>query len=231
MSTAIEQAQENVLKQEALTVTEQAAAIVIVDQATYDRAAALVLKQIIPWRRKWAEYWDPLKKTSWDAHKAIVTKFNEGDEPAAAAEAALKLKLRAWDDEQETIRQQQQREAQEAAERKEQEDRLAVAVAAETSGATKEEVADIIDAPVQAVAQPVAPTYSRAAGLSTRDNWKCVVTDMKKLCAAVAKGQVSVEYVMPNFTALNARARADKKTMNIPGCVSRNEGTMSGRTK
>ncbi len=231
MAITNEQSQENTLKQEALTVTQQSAMVRIVDQSTYNLATSLLLGSIIPFRKKWQEYWGPLKKAAWDAHKAVMDKFNEGDQPAEAAEREIKHKILAWDREQERIRQEQQRKAQEEAERKEREDRLAAAIAAETSGATEEEVEEIVSAPVQAIAAPVAPTYARAAGVSTAENWKCVVTDMKKLCLAVAKGKVSVEYVLPNQTALNARARADKLTMNIPGCMAKNEGRVSGRIR
>lgn len=231
MAITIEKAQEDSLKQEALTVTQQAAAIKIVDQPSYDQAASLLLEKVLPFRKKWAEYWEPLKKAASDAHKAICAKFNEGDEPAARAEREIKLKIRAWDEEQERIRQEAQRKAQEEAEKKEREDRLAAAIAAETSGATEEEVEQIVSAPIAVVAAPVAPTYARASGISSRENWKCHVLNIKQLCLAVAKGQVSAEYVLPNFTALNARAKADKGTMRIPGCIAKNEGTISGRTK
>src|SRR5208337_4151275 len=139
MPITIEQVQEENLKQEALTVTQKAALVKITDQPSYDSATALLLEQIIPFRKRWAEYWEPLKKSAWDAHKAIMAKFNDGDAPAEKAERQVKGAIRVWDDEQERIRQELQRKAQEEAERKEQEERLAAAVIAEESGATEEQ--------------------------------------------------------------------------------------------
>src|ERR1035438_967293 len=224
--------QEKELKQEALTITQQAQAIVIRDQVSYNHASSLLLEQIIPFRRRWEEYWSPLRKAAWDSHKAVMAKFNEGDEPAARAEQLVKASIRNWDMEQERIRCELQRKAQEEAERLAREERMQAAIAAEAAGATNEQVDEIFDAPVQVVAAPVEMTYQRASGISkSRDNWSAEVQDMKALVKAVAVGKVSYEYLLPNQTALNARAKADKSTMNIPGVVARNVPVIAGRTK
>src|ERR1017187_3128854 len=218
MPITIEQVQEENLKQESLTIVERAQSIVIRDQPSYNQASALLLEQIIPFRRRWDEYWSPLRKAAWDAHKAVMAKFSEGDAPAEQAERIVKSAIRIWDSEQQRIQEQLQRKAQEEAERLAREERMNAAIAAEAAGATNEQVDEIFDAPVQVVAAPVEMTYQRAAGISQpRDNWKCKITDIKKLCLAVAKGLISAEYVLPNETALNTRARADKSTLNIPG--------------
>jgi hypothetical protein len=222
---------EQELKQEALTVVQQASLVKIVDQQSYDNAASLLTEQIIPFRKRWENYWAPLKKAAWDAHKSIMGRFNEGDEPAAKAERLVKDAIRVWDNDQARIQQERQRKAQEEAERREREDRLAEAVMAENSGAAADQVTAILEAPVTAVAAPVQPTYAKAAGVSGRDNWKCRVVDMKKLCAAIGKGLVPANYVEPNDQVLNARAKADKETMNLPGCVPFNDRTISGRAR
>lgn len=223
--------QEKELKQEALTVVQHSQNIAIVDQITYNEASSLLLDRIIPFRKKWDEYWAPLRKAAWDAHKAVMQKFNDGDAPAEQAERIVKGKLRIWDEQQRKVEEELQRKAQEAAEALEREERLKAAVVAEQSGATEEEVTDIMETASAVVAAPVAPVYQRAAGVSVRENWKAYVTDIKKLCLAVAKGQVSPEYVLPNMTALNARAKADKGTMLIPGCVAKNEPIVAGRIR
>src|ERR1017187_5584389 len=232
MPITIEQVQEENLKQESLTIVERAQSIVIRDQPSYNQASALLLEQIIPFRRRWDEYWSPLRKAAWDAHKAVMAKFSEGDAPAEQAEQIVKSAIRIWDSEQQRIQEQLQRKAQEEAERLAREERMNAAIAAEAAGATNEQVDEIFDAPVQVVAAPVQPTYQRAAGISApRANWSAEVTDMKALVKAVAAGKVSYEYLLPNQTALNARAKADKSTMNIPGVVARNVPVIAGRTK
>jgi hypothetical protein len=230
METVIEQEKE--LKQEALTVTQKAALVKITDQTSYDSAAALLLEQVIPFRKRWTEYWSPLKKAAYDSWQAINAKFNEGDKPMEAAERQIKGAIREWDEQKERERAELQRKAQEEAERREQEQRLNAAVVAEQAGATEEEIEQIVSTPAPVVAAPVAPTYERASGISKpRANWKCVITDLKKLCAAIGKGQVPTNYVTPNETALNARARADEATMQIPGCIAKNFPVIAGRIK
>ena len=202
----------------------------IVSQETYDQAALTLVKVVQPFRKRWAEYWSPLKKAAHEAHAAIVAKFNEGDEPAKRAENAIKAELRRWDDEQARIREELQRKAQKEAEEKESAARAAQAAFAEEEGALEEAEA-IASAPLVAVAEPVPETYQRVSGISKRENWKARVTDLKKLCAAIAKGQVPVNYVLPNEAVLNARARADKLTMNVPGVQAYNDPIISGRSR
>ena len=222
---------EQEIKQEALTVVEQAKIVRITDQESYNGACSLLLDQIKPFRKRWMEYWSGVKEPAYAAYKAILDKFNDGDKPLEAAEKQVKNEIARWDAEQEKIRQKLQRKAEEEARQAEEEERLRVATMAEESGATAEEVNAIVDTPVTAVAPPVQPTYQKASGIGSRENWKARVTDMKKLCAAIAKGTLPVTYVLPNQSALDARAKADKGTLNIPGVVPYNDPIISGRSR
>jgi len=221
---------ENALRQE-LTVVQQAAVIKITNQESYDAASKLLLEKILPFRKRWKAYFEELRKPAWDAYQAVLRKFKEGDEPAEQAEKAVKAEIARWDTEQERIRQELQRKAQEEAERKERERLMADAVFAEEAGASEEEVQAIVSAPVVAVAEPVAPTYERVSAISKRDNWKCRVIDIKALCKAIGAGKVPANYVLANETVLNARAKADKETLNIPGCVPYNDPVIAGRAR
>jgi ATPase subunit of ABC transporter with duplicated ATPase domains len=211
---------ESALRQE-LTVVQQAAVVKISDQVSYEAATKLLLERILPFRKRWEAYFEELRKPAFDAYQAVLKKFKEGDEPAEKAERYLKTEISRWDSEQERIRQELQRKAQAEAERQERERLVAEAVFAEEAGATDAEV----------VAEPVAPTYERVSAISKRENWKCRVTDIKALCKAIGAGKVPVNYVIPNETVLNARAKADKETLNIPGCVPYNEPVIAGRTR
>lgn len=226
--------QESEIKQQALTIVEQSKAVTIRDQETYDQATSLLLDQIKPFRKRWKDFWygndnGPVP-LAYRAYKSVLDKFNQGDTPLEAAEKQVKAEIARFDAEQEKIRQQKQREAEEAARKAEEEERLRVATLAEESGASDEEVNAIVDAPVMAVAPPVEPTYQKASGISSRDNYKCRVTDIKALCKAIGAGKVPANYVLPNEPVLNARARADQMTLAIPGCVPWNDKIVSGRT-
>lgn len=231
MAITIEQAQEQELKQQALTVVERAALVKITDQPSYDSATSLLLETIIPFRKKWAEYWKPLTGAAWDSYKKIQQKFKDGDEPAERAEKAVKAEIRRWDDEQIRIEQEKQRKAQEAAEKQAEEERLRAAIVAEEAGASEQEVSAIVDAPVAVVAEPVEPSYTRTSGISRRENWKAKVTDLHALVKAAAKDKSLLAYLLPNEQALNNRAKADKQTLNIPGVVPYNDAVISGRSR
>lgn len=227
MPEVIEQEQE--LTKQALTVVERSQIVKITDQSTYDDATRLLLEEIKPFRKRWKEFWEDIKRPMREALNAVQDKYNAADGPLEAAEAQVKAEIRRWDVEQERIQQERQRAAQAVAEREAEEQRLRDAIVAEESGASSEEVSAIVEAPVVTVAPPVAPTYAKASGISRRDNWKAKVTDMKALVKAAAAGKVPIEYLLPNETALNARAKADKTTMAIPGVVAWNDQIISGR--
>jgi hypothetical protein len=223
--------QEETIKQEALTIVEQAKIIKITDQTSYDAACSLLLEQIKPFRKRWSDYWQTVKIPAYQAYRAILDKFNEGDGPLELAERQVKSEISKWDSEQERVRQELQRKAEEEARAREEEERLIAATLAEEAGASETEVNAIVEAPMLAVAPPVAPTYQRASGVSTRENWKAKVIDIKKLCLAIGKGQIPSNYVLANESALNARAKADRATLNIPGVAAFNDPVVSGRSR
>jgi hypothetical protein len=222
---------EQELKQQALTVIERSKLIKIIDQSTYDLACALLQKEIIPFRRRWAEYWAPVKESAWRAYKTITAKVAEMDDPAEQAERTVKSEIRKWDDEQIRIEQERQRQAQEEAEKEAEEERLRAAIVAEQGGATEAEISAIVDSPVAVVAAPVAPQYQRTSGISTRQNWKARVTDFGALVRAAAKDKTLLPYLEPNQRALDSRAKADQSTLSIPGVVPYNEAIVSARGK
>lgn len=222
--------EEQEIKQEALSVVERATAIKIVDQVSYDQASTLLLDVVKPMRSRWAEYWENLRASTYKAYQQVLGKIKEVDLPLENAEKKLKDAIRDWDLKQTSIQQERQREAQRKAEADEAARRLEESVFAEESGAVEEAEA-IMSAPSTAVAAPVEPTYQRAAGLSNRENWKARVTDIKALCKAIGAGKVPVTYVEANMSVLNARAKADKQTLEIPGVQAYNDPIIAGRSR
>lgn len=223
--------EEQELKSESLTIVERSKAIKIVNQETYDHACIVLTEQIIPFRKRLKDYFEGLRKPAYDAYQAVLNKFKEADAPAEQAEKIIKTEIRRFTDEQERIRQELQRKAQEEAEKKAKQQQLEAAAMAEEFGAAPEKVQEIASQPVLAVAPPVERTFVRSRGVGTRDNWKAEVKDMKALCKAIGAGKVPVNYVLPNEPVLNARARADASTLNIPGVVAYNDTVVSGRSR
>ena len=217
--------------------TVQQTAIVVKDQQSYDLAVS-TLTEIKQFRKKWNDYWTPLKDNAYKSWKGLCDKFNEGDKPAEKAENEIKRELLRWDQEQERIRQEAQRRAQEEAERIAQAARDAAAAEAEVMGLSDEEIEQAMESvPVVAVAPPVQETYQKASNISKRDCWKARVTDVKLLCKCIGAGKLKFspedqKKIAEFFEGLlRPMAVSQKSTMAVPGVEAYNEQTISGRTR
>jgi hypothetical protein len=168
-------------------------------------------------RKEAIEHHAPIKAATHAAHKAACDAEAKILKPIEEAERLVKRVISDWNTEQQRIQRERERLAREEAERIRMEEIEAAAVEAESQGASVEEVTAIIEQPMVAAYVAPAPTYQKAKGVSAAEIWSAEVFDMKALCLAIAQGKVSVQYVSPNHTALNQRARAEKQTMTIPG--------------
>lgn len=250
---------------EALTLPQQARAIVIKDQATYNEAATLKIS-FSQWRKKIVDEFAPMKEAAHKAHKAITAKEGEYLAPVTEAEGILKTAIIRYQDEQEAIRRTEQRRLEEVARqaaeadrqrreaeaaeirqaelkarleaiKAEEDARVQAALNAQANGAGNDIVESILDtptvvipevAPLSAYIEPApyitpvvaAPTYDRVVGTGIVRTWSAQVTSIRELCAAVVRGDVAENYVLPNQVALNQRAKADKSAMKIPGVVA-----------
>ena len=220
---------EEQMTQTALTVVGKAELVKITDQQSYDSAAELLTTVIKPTRKAWKEYWEEIKKPMREAMNKVQSKFNDGDAKLERAETLVKGELLTWSQKQERIQQELQRKAEQEAREKAEAERAALAVELEGSGMTDEDIEAAVASVPEVVAAPVQETYQKASGISMRDNWSCEVNDLKALCKAIGAGKVPANYVLPNETALNARARADKTTMMLPGCKAVNKPVVAGR--
>jgi hypothetical protein len=61
------------------------------------------------------------------------------------------------------------------------------------------------------------PAYVRPQGVQRRELFSAKCVNLKQLVDAVSNGQADIECLKPNETYLNARARQDKRLLNIPG--------------
>lgn len=86
-------------------------------------------------------------------------------------------------------------------------------------------------------AAPVPQTAApKAAGLSTRDNWKHEVTNLRELVLGIADAvragdDSMLAYVQANGTAIGQTVKALKSRTRIPGVRVWNEGTLAVRSK
>lgn len=107
---------------EALTLPEQAKAIAVRDQATYNQAADFK-RTLAGWRKKIVEEFAPMKEAAHKAHKAITSKENEYLAPITQAEGMVAIEIRKFEDEQKRIQAAEQRRLEEEARLAAEEDR------------------------------------------------------------------------------------------------------------
>lgn len=214
----------------ALSWPSRAQAIVVRDQESYDAAASLVV-EIVTLERQIIEHHKPIKEAAFAAHRVACAAEKKLLDPIQQAKGIIKGAIGTWEREQERIRLEAQRKAEEEQRRIEEEERLNLAIEAEQAGACEETTQEILSTPVVVMPRPVvAPTFQRAAGVSTSQRWKAECIDIRALCKAIAEGRVSSELVQPNMVALSAMARAMKATFNVAGCRAVTETSVGVRT-
>lgn len=204
------------LGQKALATQVRASGITVIDQHTYDIAVE-ELRGIVAMRKEITDHHAPLKAKAHEAHKAICDAEKKLLNPIDLAERAIKAAISKYTAEQLRIAEEREKAAREEAERLAAEEIEAAAVEAEAQGASVEEVTAIITQPVIVPHVAVAPTFHRAVGITVPQTFQAEVFDVKALCRAIGEGKVPANYVSPNMTALNQRARADRQALNIPG--------------
>lgn len=219
------------IKQEMASVLQIVTAMRVTDQESYN-AAAEFLQAIKLRQKKVTEFFGAMKTSAYAAWKEICARETQAGAPLAEAERHLKTEISRWTVDQERIR----REAEHRERERIENEQLAALErdieAAEREGATDQEIAAICEMPMPVAAPPPpVPAFTRATGVTTRQTYKAEVTDLKLLCGAIARGEVPAGYVVPNMTALNARARADGMLLAIPGVRVVVEAGVAVRTK
>jgi hypothetical protein len=207
------------LEARALSVPEQAAALEVHDQPTYERAATFLCDVVAAMRKEVESTFDSSIRQAHQLHKELCAQRNRHLDPILKAEALIKQRIGAYELDCRRRQEEAERQAREAAE-------LAAAQAteyaieeAEAQGATVEEVTAIIEQPVVQTRPFVAPTFQRVKGVTTRGTFKAEIRDLRTFVRAVAEGKVPLNCLMVNETALNALARAHGAELerHVPG--------------
>lgn len=237
--------QTEALERQVGTIQNQAAAIAIRDQGSYDRTIQLlaVVKSIQDGEeikemriavdkaheahgaalKVWHRFWDPLEKIE----KLLKGKILDFDRKKKAEEEAKQRALEAAeqkkrDDEARRIREEADRKAREEAAKVQRDRTLTKAekqATIEDIKSSAQVVAEEQIATVHAAPMPtVAPMYERSNAVSARQNWTAEVTDFAKLVLWVAQSPADrIHYVQANDQALRAAAKSMKTMGKIPG--------------
>lgn len=185
--------QEQVLEQRALSLADQARAVVVTDQDSLGRAGEFG-KSLRDMRKQIVDYFAPIKKSAHEAWKGICAKENEAVAPIDAADAALRKTMNAYLAEQERLRREEEtrlRRIEEEKARKEQEKLLAQAAKAEDKGQTEkaeallERAEDVYVAPVSV--GRAAPVQTGNATVGTAKELTVEVVDLKAFIGALVK--------------------------------------------
>lgn len=210
------------VRNEALAWPDRARAVVIKDDASYTGAAEL-LKGIKALRQRIADTFDPHIKRAHEAHKGLVKEKATAEAPLTEAESIVKRSLVAYQAEQDRLRREEARKLEEAARREEETRRLDEAaalerVAEDTGDESMRAMAhEVMDAPMAVAAAPVQPATPKVAGISYRDTYSARVVSLPRLIAFVAKNPQFANLLVPNTTALNQLARAQKEMLQVDG--------------
>ncbi len=239
------------IQERALAIIPQIKSVVVKDEATKELAGAYfttcneALGQI-------GKVFDPLIEAAKEAKRkadvvraAIVNQKDEFTKPWDTAKEHISRQLIAYKEEQDRKRREEEEQkrqeaikAEMARRKAEEEARLAAAAELEAAGATEEAKALVEEAvqesekPVEVYIPPTETKKVEIGGGSFRETWRAEVTDIKKLCLAIAQGKASVNLVEANMPALNRLAVALHDQMNIPGVRAvRETGLSKGRQR
>lgn len=223
-----EPVEEKRFAESALSVRNEARALQIVDQSSYDLAAAK-FGAVSALEKEIAGHYGPLKQKAFESHRAICSAENSMLLPVREAKQILSRSIGAWDAEQERKRQEEQRRLEEEARKRADEEALRSAVEAEEVGATEEEVEAVLSTPAPMMRAQAGPTYVKASGVTTRELWTAELISLQVLVKAAAENPAYLPYLAANMPALNSAARAQKQAFRIPGVKATYQRIAAGR--
>ena len=229
------------VESQGLALVEQARTLAVVDTESYQRAG-LLRQGLKLYLREVAKICDPVIEITRKARDAALKQKKDLEGPALEVDKTLMGRMVDHDQAQKArareaeLAAQRERERLEAdARAKAEVERKRLEVAAEermVAEALEAEAHGDTEAAAQILAAPPAPVVvmpepifvpppqievPKADGISTREVWKAEVLDFAALVAAVASGQQSIAFLLPNQTALDGMARAQKGVLAIPG--------------
>ena len=190
---------------------------------------------------------DPFRSVLYDAYKTAGDRVKAAIDPLEQAITYVKRSMLIWEGEQERLRMQRLREERERADAEarrlqaEQSQQMTLAevqdaIEAGDTEKAEELMAKPIEVPLPYVApRTVEPEYLPPAGQSSRKNWKVQeeTVDLIKFLMAVKSGaypiEKAVQFIKPDFPALNKIAKALESAFDVPGFHAINDPVKSVR--
>jgi hypothetical protein len=213
--------------QEVHPVIASAAALAVIDEATY--VQAMEIGKACAERIKMVEdRLGPAKHKTYEAYQEVLKLMKSFVDPLTAAKKMIADRAYDWKKFEENRRRRESEEARRKAEeeaakqrRAEEDARLAAAEELERQGhieeADKVLAAPIIETPIVGM---MAPEPIKVAGTSTRENWQFEI---------VNEALLPREYLMPDLVKIGRAVKAGKGGFFIPGVHTFDAGTVSFR--
>lgn len=207
-----------------------AKALQITDQKSYEDAATS-----LAWagelEKKITAHYEPFRLSTKAAYDAVLDAKKKDLDSILEVKRILSKKTAEYDLAEERKRQEAQRKQDEEAARLAAEKRELEIKNAKAMGAGKEEIKEMMAAPITFVSPTIDPIYARSKFLSKPvERWSAEVLGddgLMLLVRAIAAGKAPLRLILPNETALNGLARTLKDKMNIPGVKAICEHTTS----
>lgn len=212
-------------EQETMTLIDQAKALKIADQPSYDLAVER-LRAVADLRREIVAHHEPIKKAAHAAWKQVIAAEDKLLYPVVEAERIYKVGIAVYDVEQRRLEREAREKAEAEARRQAEEQRERDLEQAEAQGADVEEVTAIASAPLLVEPPRIEPTFQPARGVTTATQWKGQVIALDSLVRAIVAGKANINLVEPNDTAINQLARATRGTLQVPGIRFFSESTV-----
>lgn len=211
-----------------VSLIEQKAESVVVDSDDGFAYAGELTKQVKQMQSKVTDYWEPMRKSTYDAYKSVTDHKKEMLDPLASAEKILKKKMGAYTMQKERERREREEELRRQAEA-EMNRKLEEAAKAESQGdafgaemaMTEAEVMENVA--TTAVIKPSAPVMK---GVSTSKTWKITKVDS----ATVPTHVQGVEIRPVDEKAVLRLIKATKGAIKIPGITFEEDVTISVRS-
>lgn len=211
-----------------VSLIEQQAEDVVVDSDDGFAYAGELTKQVKQMQSKVTDYWEPMRKSTYDAYKSVTDHKKEMLDPLASAEKILKKKMGAYTLQKERERREREEELRRQAEA-EMNRKLEEAAKAESEGdafgaemaMTEAEVMENVA--TTAVIKPSAPVMK---GVSTSKTWKITKVDS----ATVPTHVQGVEIRPVDEKAVLRLIKATKGAIKIPGITFEEDVTISVRS-
>ena len=181
------------------------------------QAVVATLAKLKEIRRRWTEYWKPLKEQARQAWQSIVAREKEGTDLCDEAERIAKQKVLAWQMEQRRRAEEEQRRLQAEAEERARRERERLLRKAERLKTPEKKEQKLAEAAAVVVPEVKVEAPATPQGATLRSQWRAELVDMAALIEAAKPGTVAASFLAFDQKRADAFARSTKGQVPVPG--------------